>query len=366
MNRFLMENHMRRALELAAKAEGQTYPNPMVGALVIQGGKVIAEGYHRRAGLPHAEIVALKKAGSRARGATLVVSLEPCCHVGRTSPCTDAILKSGVREVVVGMRDPNPRVAGKGIRILQRNGVKVARDVLRPECERLNEVFVKYITTGFPFVTLKSALSLDGKIATAAGESRWITSAPARRYVHHLRHTCSAILVGAGTVVMDNPRLTARPEKKTGGHPARVILDNQNRVPLGARVFHNSRTQRVIYVMSPEGPEEKEQVLVARGVEVIRIREKGGGIDLRRLFRTLARMELTSILIEGGGQVNASVLEAGLVDKVVFFLAPLIIGGKEAPGPVMGAGVRRLRQALKLKNVKWTPIGSDWMVEGGL
>ena len=241
MDRDSKERFLRRALELAGKAEGRTSPNPMVGAVVIKNGKTIAGGYHRRAGGPHAEIVALKKAGTQVRDAVVFINLEPCCHQGKTPPCTEALIQSGISKVVVGMQDPNPLVRGKGIRRLRQAGIEVETGVLKPECERLNEVFIKYITTGKPFVILKSAVSLDGKIATSGGDSKWITGEPARRKVHQLRDRMDAILVGSGTVLKDNPRLTTRLPGKTGHNPVRIILDYRGRVPYKARVFNHAR-----------------------------------------------------------------------------------------------------------------------------
>ncbi len=278
---------MRRALDLAGRAGGRTSPNPMVGAVVVKNGRVIAQGYHQKAGQPHAEIEALRRAGAAARNADLVLNLEPCCHHGRTPPCTEAILASRIRRVVVGMRDPNPRVAGKGIRQLRRRGVEVVTGVLKKECERLNEEFVKFMRTGRPFVILKSAMSLDGKIATPGGESQWITGGKAREWVHRLRGKVDAVLVGAGTVQKDDPRLTTRLKKKKGKNPCRVILDFEGTAPLGARVFHHADRDRVIYVSSPRLKAVRARRLTRLGVQVWTFPERDGGFDLRRLLQKL-------------------------------------------------------------------------------
>ncbi len=358
---------MARALELARKGAGRTSPNPMVGAVIVKNGQVVGEGYHKKAGFPHGEIAALKKAGRKAQGADLYVNLEPCCHFGKTPPCTDAILAAGIRKVIVGMRDPNKLVSGKGVRKLRQKGIEVVTGVLGKECTRLNEVFIKFICTRRPFVILKTAVSLDGKIATSAGQSQWITGPKARQRVHQTRNEVDAIIAGAGTVVKDNPSLTTRLRKKLNvKHPVRVILDNENRVPLSANVFQNTDSQQVLYIAGKSLPVSRKKALTQKGVEVLSLKEKKGGVDLQHLMQVLGEKELTSVLIEGGGEVNASALEAGLVDKVMVFVAPVLIGGRDAPGPVGGHGVRRLEEALKIKNMSVTPIGNDWLLEGYL
>ena len=357
---------MRRALELAEKAAGRTSPNPMVGAVIVKNGRVIAEGYHKKAGRPHGEIEALRKAGKRAKGAQMFVNLEPCCHQGRTPPCTDAIIESGIKEVFVGMRDPNPLVAGKGIRHLKRAGITVHSDLLKSECQRLNEVFVKYIQTGMPFVILKSALSLDGKIATSTGESQWITGPEARERVHQIRDQVDAILVGAGTVIKDNPRLTTRLKKGKSHNPARVILDAKAEISLKARVFHHANRDRVIYVTTSQASAFRVNRLKESGVDVQSISERSGRISLIKLIKLLGDIGIASVLLEGGSGINASALKEGIVDKAVLFLAPLIIGGESSPGVVGGPGIKNLKQALSIKNMTVTPVGADWMAEGYL
>jgi diaminohydroxyphosphoribosylaminopyrimidine deaminase/5-amino-6-(5-phosphoribosylamino)uracil reductase len=362
------ENFMRRAMGLALKGRGRTSPNPMVGAVLVKNGRVVGEGYHRKAGLPHAEIEALKRAGDKARGADLYVNLEPCCHFGKTPPCTEAIISAGVKKVLVGMCDPNRLVSGKGFRQLKKNGVQVVTGVLRKECERLNEVFIKYVRTGYPFVLLKTAISLDGKIATGSGESQWITGEKAREKVHQIRNEVDAIVAGAGTIVKDDPLLTTRLKKKSAvvKHPVRVILDNEFIVPLKSNVFKNADTERVLYATSKNLPASRRKELTRRGVDILVLKEKKGKVDLQGLMRALGDFGITSILIEGGGEVNASALEAGLVDKVLFFVAPILIGGKDAPGPLGGKGTGHLKNALKIKNMTVNPIGDDFLLEGYL
>ncbi len=360
------EIFMRRALELALKGQGRTSPNPMVGAVVVKKGRVVGEGYHRKSGLPHAEIEALRKAGDKARGADLYVNLEPCCHFGKTPPCTEAILSAGVRRVIAGMRDPNHLVSGKGFRQLKKNGVQVVTGVLRKECERLNEIFIKFVQTGHPFVVLKTAISLDGKIATRSGESQWITGAKAREKVHHIRNEVDAIVAGAGTIVKDDPFLTTRLKKKSAivKHPVRVILDNEFLVPLKSNVFKNADTQRVFYVTGKGLPASRRKELTRRGIDILVLKENKGKVDLKCLMQALGDQDITSVLIEGGGEVNASALDAGIVDKLMVFIAPVLIGGKDAPGPLGGKGIRRLADAFKIKNMTVNPIGNDLLLEG--
>lgn len=357
---------MRRVLELARKGQGRTSPNPMVGAVLVKNGRVVGEGYHHKAGLPHGEIEALRRAGKKARGADLYVNLEPCCHFGKTPPCTEAIISAGVKKVIVGMRDPNQLVSGKGFHQLKKNGIRVMTGTLRKECERLNEVFMKFVQTGNPFVVLKTAISLDGKIATRSGESQWITGPKAREKVHQIRNEIDAIVVGAGTVVKDNPFLTTRLRKKSAvvKHPVRVILDNEFLAPLKSNVFKNAETQRVLYATGRKLPVSRRKELIRRGVDILILKEKNGGVDLRHLLQALGERDITSVLIEGGAEVNASALEAGIVDKVLIFVAPILIGGKDAPGPLGGKGIRRLASAFKIKNMTVNQIGNDLMIEG--
>lgn len=358
------EQYMKMALELARKGEGFTSPNPMVGAVLVKDGEVVGKGYHARAGLAHAEIEALREAGEKAKGATLYVNLEPCCHHGRTGPCVEAIVAAQVKRVVLAMVDPNPLVAGKGIARLKAAGVEVAAGVLAEEAARLNEVFIKYITTGLPFVVAKAAVSLDGKIATRLGESQWITGEEARAFGHRLRHRYDAVLVGVNTVLADNPSLTARLPEGRGRDPVRIVLDSSARTPPDARIITQESSAPTIIAVTEEAAEERVTALSRAGAQIVVTPARKGRVDLAWLMKELAAREITSVLIEGGGEVHASALSAGIVDKVVFFIAPKIIGGKEAPGPVGGCGADRLAGAVTLRDVRVSRLGEDILVEG--
>lgn len=354
--------YMRLALELAVKARGRTSPNPMVGAVVVRDGAIIGRGFHPRAGEPHAEVFALTAAGEAAKGATMYVSLEPCCHQGRTGPCTEALIRAGVDRVVVAMRDPNPQVGGKGIARLREAGIEVVEGVLEQEARRLNEVFVKYMTRRLPFIVLKAAVSLDGKIAAHTGDSRWITGAEAREYGHRLRDAYDAILVGAGTVRKDDPSLTTRlPEG--GRDPVRVVLDSRGRISPSARIFRQESKAPTVVAVTAQAKDADLRTLEAAGGLII-VAGKGPRVDLPLLMRELAQREITSVLVEGGGEVHASFLAEGLPDKLVWFVAPKIIGGKEAPGPVGGAGIARMAEAPVLEEVTVRRMGQDICVEG--
>ena len=357
----LPHEYMRRAIELAKR--GNTAPNPMVGAVLVKADKTIAEGFHSYAGGPHAEVVALRKAGKKAKGADLYVNLEPCCHQGRTPPCTDAIIKSGVSKVYIGMKDPNKLVNGKGIRRLQAAGIKVSVGLWKEDCEKLNEGFVKVMKTGLPFVTMKTAISLDGKIATRTGNSQWISGTESRNFVHELRNQNSAILIGTNTILKDNPLLTCRLKKMGGRHPTRIILDRENKIPLKAKVFSNSKKQRVIYVAGSKISSQRKKTLVEKNIEIINGKTNKSGFDLKHLMKHLVKKDLTSVLIEGGGEINNSALKAGIVDKIYIFISPILIGGKQAPGLIGGLGVSKIVKALSLKNMKVTEMGEDLMVE---
>jgi len=352
---------MRRALELAAR--GRTSPNPMVGAVVVKQGKVVGEGYHSRAGYPHAEVEALRQAGNKARSADLYVNLEPCCHFGRTPPCTDAIIQAGIKRVFVGMKDPNKQVSGKGLRALKAQGIVIVSGILKKECMKLNESFVKVMQTGMPFVIMKTAMSLDGKIATRSGDARWISGELARKHVHKIRNYVDAILVGTETVLKDNPRLTCRLATGSVEHPIRIILDRRNRIPLTANVFKNSRSQPVIYVTGSDISPARQKALVARKVEILNGKFGKNGFHIKPLLKELAKRDMNSILVEGGAELNASVLKAGVVDRVVAFISPILIGGGKAPGFLGGQGVMKVNDAIKLKDIEVTKIGEDLMVE---
>ncbi|WP_342669543.1 bifunctional diaminohydroxyphosphoribosylaminopyrimidine deaminase/5-amino-6-(5-phosphoribosylamino)uracil reductase RibD [Desulfovirgula thermocuniculi] len=354
---------MQMALDLARRGLGRTSPNPMVGAVVVKEGRVVGRGYHARAGAPHAEVNALREAGEQARGATLYVNLEPCCHYGRTGPCTEAILAAGVKRVVAAMEDPNPLVSGRGLERLRRAGVEVTVGVMEEEARRLNEVFIKYITTRRPFVVLKAAMSLDGKIATRTGESRWITGPEARLAAHRLRDRYDAVLVGINTVLRDDPSLTTRLPGGEGRDPVRVVVDSLARIPLHARLLTQKSPAPTIVAVTERAPAEKLRRLEEAGAQVLVI-PGGPRVDLAALMEELGRREITSVLVEGGGEVHASFLEGRLADKVVWFIAPLIIGGRKAPGPVGGEGFAWLGEAVRLRDVSLARCGEDLCLEG--
>jgi len=357
-------HYMQMALELAAKALGRTSPNPVVGAVVVSDGQVVGSGYHARAGTPHAEVHALREAGEKARGATLYVTLEPCCHHSRTGPCTEAVINAGITKVVVAMQDPNPKVAGNGVKILQNAGITVETGVLEEQSRRMNEVFIKYISTKLPFVVMKTAMSLDGKVATAGGESQWITGPESRAVVHRLRDRYDAILVGVGTVLADNPSLTTRLPGGGGKDPVRVVLDSRARTPADAQIITQPSQAPTIIVTTSAAPREKLRQLSDAGAQVMQLPADANGVCLPELLRRLGEQEITSLLVEGGAGVNGSFIEHGLVDKVFWFIAPKIIGGSSAPGPVGGAGITALAGALKLSDIALHRHGEDICIEG--
>lgn len=358
------KHYMQLALELAAKARGRTSPNPMVGAVIVKNGEIVGKGFHAKAGSAHAEIVALAEAGERARDATIYVTLEPCCHYGKTGPCTDALIKAGVKKVVVAMTDPNPLVAGKGIAKLKNAGIEVSCCIMEQEAQRLNEVFIKYITTRRPFVVLKAATSLDGKIATSTGESKWITGEHAREYGHRLRDSYDAILVGVNTVISDDPSLTARLPEGRGKDPIRIILDSTARTPTAAKVLTQLTAAHTIIATTEAAPAERRASLMAAGAEVIVVPGDSTKVDLIKLMEILGEKQITSVLIEGGGMVNGSALRAGIVDKVAWFMATKIIGGDEAPGPVRGTGIEHLKDATQLLDISIEKLDQDILITG--
>jgi diaminohydroxyphosphoribosylaminopyrimidine deaminase/5-amino-6-(5-phosphoribosylamino)uracil reductase len=361
---------MARALELAWQGRGWTSPNPMVGAVVVKDGQIVGEGFHPQAGKPHAEVFALDAAGEQARGATLYVTLEPCAHHGRTPPCVEKVLACGVARVVVAIEDPNPLVAGRGIQALRDAGVVVEQGCLAREALLANERFFKYIRTKRPFVAIKTGMSMDGKIATASGESQWITSEYSRGHVQTLRATYDAIMVGVNTVVQDNPHLTCR--LPGGRQPLKVIIDSLARTPVNANIFSKpagglpSRANTLICVGS-KAPEDRLRALRAVGAEILVCPDAGFSsdthVDLARLMGLLGRREITSILLEGGGTLNAAALDAGIVDKLYVFVAPKLIGGVGAPTMVEGSGVTLLEEAVHLYRMTATSMGGDILLE---
>jgi diaminohydroxyphosphoribosylaminopyrimidine deaminase/5-amino-6-(5-phosphoribosylamino)uracil reductase len=354
---------MGMACRLALKAAGRTSPNPMVGAVLVRRGKIIATGYHKAAGTDHAEIVALKRAGEKARGATLYINLEPCSHFGRTPPCSRALIAAGVKSVVAGMQDPNSLVAGRGFRELKRAGITVRYGLLEEECRALNEAFIKYITRGLPFVTLKLAASLDGKIATASGDSHWISGEESRRTVHRLRDRVDAVLVGSGTAITDDPLLTCR--IPGGRNPWRVVLDSRLRISPAAQLLRQPDREKTLIVTGRRAPARRARALAARGARVLRVAERNGKLPWSTVLKQLASLGIQSVLIEGGAAIAASALKEKAVDKILFFYAPKIIGGD---GRVMidTLGIKAAKRALRLERLEVTRSGSDFMVSGYL
>jgi len=366
VERAAAQRVMRHALALAALGRGRTSPNPMVGALVVKGGRVIGRGYHRRAGLPHAEVLALRQASRRARGATLIVTLEPCRHHGRTPPCCQAIEAAGIREVIIGARDPNPITRGRGVARLRRAGIRVSEGVLNAEARRLNAPFEHVMRTGMPLIVGKIAQSLDGKIATATGTSRWITAAPARRDAHALRRQADAIIVGIETILHDDPRLTARPAHPAGAQrPITVILDGRLRTPTAAACLSvRSPAPTLIATTATDAPRRRALEHAGAEVFVCRASHPGGRVPLKAVCQELVRRGIHSVLIEGGGEVLASAFEARLINRVAWYVAPVVIGGRNAPGAIGGEGIQRLADAVRLADVSVRRIGRDICIEG--
>ena len=361
----LDESLMHQALALAERARGLTSPNPLVGALVVRDGAVVGEGFHQTAGAPHAESLALAAAGEAARGATLYVTLEPCVHQGRTPPCVPAIVEAGIRRVVAAVTDPNRRVSGAGLAALRQAGLEVSVGCLLEEARRLNRPFFTWITAGRPLVTLKVAMSLDGKIAGWDRSSRWITGDVARRETHRLRSQADAIAVGISTVLADDPELTVRLEPAWPREPYRVVVDSHGRTPTTSRVLAAGRPARTLIAVTESAPEDRLRALEASGAQVLRLPSRDGRVDLGALMADLARREVTALLLEGGGELNAGFLEAGLVDRVAVFVAPMLLGGRDAPTPLEGPG-RGLKEAFRLTRMTVRPVGEDLLIEGDI
>ena len=356
-------DYMKMAMALALKAKGQTSPNPLVGAVIVKNGKIIASGFHRRCGQDHAEIVALKKANANVRGATMYVTLEPCGHYGRTPPCTEAIIKSGIKKVVAGTKDPNLVNNGKSIRLLNKKGIKTVVGILKNDLQRMNEVFFKFIQQKMPFVVIKCAQTLDGKIATAAGSSKWVTSAATRIFSHKLRDEFDGILVGVTTVIKDNPCLCGLKLQKT---LKKIILDPKLRTPFSAKLFKGVDFGQVIIVTSSKADAEKICKFEKKGVVVLRCPMAGDSFDLKWLFKQLAAKEITSILVEGGSRTIGKILKSKLADKALIFIAPKIIGDQQALSAVDGLKIQDINNALSLNNVSVRRIGEDIFIEGYL
>ncbi len=355
---------MNMALDLAAKGQGFTSPNPMVGAVVVKDNRIVGRGYHKIAGGSHAEVEALEAAGEFAKGATLYVTLEPCNHTGRTPPCTRKILELGIARVVAAMKDPNPKVTGNGAEFLKQNGVHVTTGVCEAQAQQLNEAFVKYIRTGCPFVMAKCAATLDGRIATRTGDSRWVTGESARRYVHQLRHWTDAIMVGINTILNDDPSLTTRLPGLQGSDPTRVILDTHLTIPPDARVLQQASAAPTIVVAGIGVAGSKKTAIEKTGARVLNVALNNDLIDMNLLMEQLGAMELTSLLIEGGSRVLASAFNRAVVDKVFFFYAPKILGGDDGVPICSGPSAELMDECIGLRDIAVHRFGDDVLIEG--
>lgn len=356
------QDYMRRALELARKGMGYTSPNPMVGCVVVKEGKIITEGYHEKYGAFHAERNALTRCQEDLTGAELYVTLEPCCHHGKTPPCTDIILERGIGKVYVGSMDPNPKVAGKGVRILRDHGIEVETGLLEKECLALNEIFFHYITTGMPFVAMKYAMTLDGKIAAYTGDSKWVTGEEARQHVHMLRKQYRAILVGIGTALADDPMLNCRIEENVD--PVRIVCDSKLRLPLASQLVKTAKEVPTIVAYATVD-REKEEALRQAGVELIHA-ERDSQVDFEALMKELGQRGIDSVLIEGGGAIHGTVLTNGLAKKVYCYVAPKLIGGRDARSPVEGDGFSQMKEALPVTELEIRQLGEDLCISGYL
>ena len=361
------QEYMLRAIQLAKKGEGWTNPNPMVGAVIVKDGKIIGEGYHKKYGELHAERNAIASLTESAEGAVIYVTLEPCCHHGKTPPCTEAIIEQKIRKVVIGSRDPNPKVAGKGVQMLREAGVTVVEDFMREECDQLNPVFFHYITTKTPYVVMKYAMTLDGKIATKTGASKWITGESARKEVQHMRHQYMGIMAGIGTVLADDPMLNVRiPGLKS---PVRIICDSGLRIPMDSKIVKTAKEYRTIVAYAGEHSgegcketEKKAEQLHAAGVKTVSVPDADGRVDLRKLMEYLGKQGIDSVLLEGGGTLNDAALSAGIVNEICAFIAPKIFGGAGAKTPVSGIGVAHPAEAVMLTLRQVETIGDDLML----
>lgn len=363
------EFFMREALRVAEFARGRTSPNPMVGAVIVREEKIIALGWHRKAGTPHAEVHALNMAGELARGAELFVTLEPCSHFGKTPPCANAIIRAGIRRVVVAMRDPNPKVNGRGIQLLRDAGIEVTENILHDEAAKLNEIFFHWIQQKTPFVMMKMAMTLDGKIATAAGQSKWITSERAREFAHELRNEVDGILVGIETVLKDDPQLTTRLKISSGKNflgknPVRIILDSKARTPINSQILKNLDDAPTWIICHENAPKENVERLQNMGAKIFFCGDDSGRIDIQKLMKLLGEKEILSLLVEGGGTVHFSFLEKKCVQKVFAIIAPKIFGGKSAKTAVEGEGFQNIADAVQLNRVEFKNLGEDFALIG--
>ena len=363
MIKYTDEYYMELALKLALKAKGKTSPNPLVGALVVKAGKIVGRGFHAKAGLAHAEIVALDQAAHKAQGATLYITLEPCAHTGRTAPCVNRVIASGIKEVVIGMIDPNPLNNGRGILLLKQSNIKVRVGFLEDKLKKINESFIKYITTRIPFVTVKVGQSLDGRIATRTGDSKWITSDKSRGFAHKMRENYDAIMVGVNTVLRDNPRLnTWFTQKKL----IKIIVDSTLSTPENSNIFSEDSQVIIITLPSRPGQETQNRKNLAAKAKILEVKERAGQINLRDALKKLAQLQISNIIVEGGGTLIGSLFDERLVDRIMFFISPKIIGGKDAVSSVMGMGVKNVGQAIKLKDIQVKRFDDEFLIQAGV
>lgn len=353
---------MQRALDISLEGSGFVNTNPLVGAVIVKDGQIIGEGYHEKFGKAHAEINAIQNAISDVQGATLYVTLEPCSHQGKTPPCTDRIIREKFKRVVIGMKDPNPQVNGRGIKKLMAAGISVESGLLEKDIKKENEVFIQFITSRKPFVVMKTAMTLDGKIATYSGDSKWISNAMSRNVVHEMRHRYSAIMVGVNTVIHDDPLLSDRSEHINKSHPVRIVVDSGGRTPLNAQIL-NTHIAQTLIAITPKAPSSFVENMKSRGVEVILCPEKQNKVDLKFLMDSLAKREIDSILLEGGSTLNFSALAEGIVNKVYSFVSPKLIGGTTALTPVGGEGFKTLNEAILLNVGDVKRFDDDLMIE---
>ncbi|WP_320017668.1 bifunctional diaminohydroxyphosphoribosylaminopyrimidine deaminase/5-amino-6-(5-phosphoribosylamino)uracil reductase RibD [Labilibaculum manganireducens] len=356
--------YMQRAFELAKKGIGRVNPNPLVGAVIVRDNKIIGEGYHEYFGGPHAEVNAFLSATESVEGAIMYVTLEPCSHYGKTPPCAEAIVKNKIAKVVIGMLDPNPLVAGKGVKLLEDNGIEVEYDYLCEELSQMNRVFLKFIQNRIPYVVMKTAMTLDGKIASETGDSRWVSNEKSRARVHQLRNELAGIMIGVDTVIADDPMLTTRLEKGEGRNPVRIVVDSTARIPLESKILNTGVQSKTIVAVTEKADSLKISQIRDLGNIVLVVKSRNGRVDLADLMVKLGSEGVDGILLEGGATLNFSALEAGIVDEVMSFIAPKIIGGANSKSPVGGEGIKFMKDAIELENIKIGQLGNDLMLTG--
>jgi len=357
------QKYMRIALALAKKGSGKVSPNPCVGALVVQGDKIVGRGYHKEYGGPHAEVLALKKAGNKAQGATLYITLEPCSTHGKTPPCTDALIKSRIKRLVVATNDPNPSHNARALRMLQKKGIKVATGIEEQQAKDLIQYFSHWIQNKLPYVIVKEAMSLDGKIATRTGHSQWISGPKARNWVHHLRSQVDGVLIGKKTLLADNPRLTSRIKSSNGSQPIRIVIASDGKIPSSLNVFSKHLPGKTWLVVSKNCSKQVQATWKKRGIDLVQVKNQGKGISVSHLLHELGKRGISSLLVEGGGETVYRFFQAKSVDKLFLFVAPKIVGGRNAITAVEGDGVPKLTQAFTAKNWSWKRVGDDLLFE---